>query len=389
MGLKRRTGTKNPPIFSSEFLIQNHADIVSCFAMFFVLGLLFQTSAPIASIFVVMHHNVTEALEPSDVVHYTYGRLDTCVVTFYFLIAIVMHAILQEYALDKLNRKLHLSKVKHSKFNESGQLFVFYLISLIWGGDIIIREGYLTNISKLWQDYPEAHSQMTFMFKFYFIIQLSYWLHCYPELYFQKIKKDEMKPRIIYTTLYLVFLTAAYCLNFTRIAICLSVLHYLVECVFHIARLLYFAEKAKAASYGFTIWNALFVLVRLGSITLSVLTFWYGLAQQGSTSIIDPASGNFNTQVIRINCLFAICLLQAWMMWNFINFHLKRMRERAAQIASSKKKALAKKEKKLKKDELKKASEDDVNELPEVDQNAKKDLRQRATVAASPKSKRH
>lgn len=101
------------------------------------------------------------------------------------------------------------------------------------------------------------------------------------------------------------------------------------------------------------VWNFLFVFVRLGSITLSVLTFWYGLALQPSTNQIDITSGNFNTQLIRINCLVAVCLLQAWMMWNFINFHLKRMRERAAQIASSKKKALAKKEKKMKKDECK------------------------------------
>ncbi|GFY58862.1 translocating chain-associated membrane protein 1 [Trichonephila inaurata madagascariensis] len=387
MPIKRRTGSKNPPIFSSEFLIQNHADIVSCLAMVFVIGLLFQVSAPLASVFVVMQHNVTEAVEPTDTVLYTYGRQDVCVISFYFLIAIVMHAILQEYALDKLNKKLHLSKMKHSKFNESGQLLVFYLISLIWGGDIVLREGYLWNISKLWQDYP--HNEMTFMFKFYFVVQLAYWLHCYPELYFQKVKKDEMKPRIIYTTLYLVFLSAAYVLNFTRVAICLSVLHYLVESVFHSARLLYFADKAKAASYGFTVWNSLFVFARLGSITLSVLTFWYGLALQQTTSVMDIASGNFNTQLIRINCLVSICLLQAWMMWNFINFHLKRMRERAALLASTKKKALAKKDKKLKKDELKKASEEDVNELPEVDQNTKKDLRSRTGVASSPKSKKH
>jgi len=64
------------------------------------------------------------------------------------------------------------------------------------------------------------------------------------------------------------------------------------------------------------------------------------------------------------------------------------MRERAAQIASSKKKAQAKKEKKQKKDELKKA-EDDVNELPEVDQNTKKDLRVRTSATTSPKSKKN
>lgn len=50
--------------------------------------------------------------------------------------------------------------------------------------------------------------------------------------------------------------------------------------------------------FSFKLWNVLFVLVRLGSITLSVLTFWYGLATSQSTQL-DVAIGNFNTQVIR------------------------------------------------------------------------------------------
>lgn len=35
---------KNPPILSHEFVIQNHADIVSCIAMVFVVGLMIQVS---------------------------------------------------------------------------------------------------------------------------------------------------------------------------------------------------------------------------------------------------------------------------------------------------------------------------------------------------------
>lgn len=42
MPLRRPTKTKNPPILSHEFVIQNHADIVSCVAMVFVVGLMFQ-----------------------------------------------------------------------------------------------------------------------------------------------------------------------------------------------------------------------------------------------------------------------------------------------------------------------------------------------------------
>jgi translocating chain-associated membrane protein 1 len=61
MGIKRRTGTtKSPPILSHEFVIANHADIVSCIAMIFVLCLLFQATAPIASLFVAIQHNITD-----------------------------------------------------------------------------------------------------------------------------------------------------------------------------------------------------------------------------------------------------------------------------------------------------------------------------------------
>jgi translocating chain-associated membrane protein 1 len=43
MALKgRKSSNKNAPILSHEFFIQNHADIVSCIAMVFVIGLMVQ-----------------------------------------------------------------------------------------------------------------------------------------------------------------------------------------------------------------------------------------------------------------------------------------------------------------------------------------------------------
>jgi len=181
--------------------------------------------------------------------------------------------------------------------------------------------------------------------------------------------------RITYASLYLIFLAAAYVFNFTRLALCLILIHYAVECVFHVARLLSFAEKSQVAQVAFTIYNGAFVVVRLGSIILSVLTFWYGLRLVDSDHI-DLQTGNFNTPALRINCLLSACLIQAWMMWNYINFHLKRIREHSQAL---KKKSGAKKEKKAAKlkDEVKKHSEEDVSELPEVDQNTKKELRAR------------
>ena len=49
----RRASTKNPPFLSHEFFIQNHADIVSCVAMIFVIGLLFQVINLIVCVIIV------------------------------------------------------------------------------------------------------------------------------------------------------------------------------------------------------------------------------------------------------------------------------------------------------------------------------------------------
>ncbi|KAK2113862.1 hypothetical protein P7K49_008128 [Saguinus oedipus] len=68
----------------------------------------------------------------SETVHYHYGPKDLVTILFYIFITIILHAVVQEYILDKISKRLHLSKVKHSKFNESGQLVVFHLTSVIW-----------------------------------------------------------------------------------------------------------------------------------------------------------------------------------------------------------------------------------------------------------------
>ncbi|KAF3835883.1 hypothetical protein F7725_028441 [Dissostichus mawsoni] len=219
MGIRKKT-TKTPPVLSHEFVIQNHADIVSCVAMVFLLGLMFEVTSKFAVLFITVQYNVT-------------------------------------ISTSKINRKKHFSKTKHSKFNESGQLSAFYLFSSGWGASILMSENLLSNPVSLWEGYP--HTLMPFQMKFYFICQLGYWLHALPELYFQKTKKV---------------------LN--RLALVLLVLHYVVELLFHMSRL----------NQGF-----------------------------------DLSAGNFNVIFVRITVLAAICLTQAFMMWKFINFQLRRWRE--------------------------------------------------------------
>lgn len=105
---KRPGSSKSVPYLSHEFVIQNHADIVTCVCMVFVVGLMFQTSSSFASTFIAPKHNVTVVDEaqqqqqqtPTPPILYTYGLKDLCLIFFYMLSAIIFHAVIQEYILD-------------------------------------------------------------------------------------------------------------------------------------------------------------------------------------------------------------------------------------------------------------------------------------------------
>ncbi|XP_077404699.1 translocating chain-associated membrane protein 1-like 1 isoform X1 [Vanacampus margaritifer] len=334
MGFRKKN--KSPPVLSHEFVIQNHADMVSCLAMIILLGLMFEVTAKFAIMFITVQYNVTQVLdEKNDPVNfYHYGPKDVATMFFYLLIVVILHALIQEYILDKMNRRLHLSKTKHSKFNESGQLAAFYLFSFIWGCSILTAEDFAKNPTFLWEGYPHTH--MVFQVKFFYICQIAYWLHALPELYFQKVRKEDIPRQLYYICLYVVHITGAYILNLHRLGVVLLVPHYLVELLFHASRLFYFSDENKQK--GFTLWALLFVIARLLTLTLSVLTFGFGLPRTENQGF-SLVEGNFNVLTIRMACLAAICLTQAWMMWKFINFQLKKWREHSQNQASKKKTA--------------------------------------------------
>ncbi|CAL8073554.1 unnamed protein product [Orchesella dallaii] len=351
MAVKGRRGTsKNPPILSHEFIIQNHADIVACIAMLFVVGLIFQITSPVASMFIALNHNTTRNITSPpftyDEILYTVGWKDSCAVFFYTLISIVVHALVQEYALDKVTRKLHLSKIRHSKFNDSGQLLAFALVSTLWGINIILRENYLSHISSLWEGYP--HVEMTFILKFYMLTQISYWLHWIPEIYFLRMKRDEIPQKLTTSALYIAVVAFAYLTNLARIGTVLLVLHFIPQVLLSLGKLCHFAEKEQAATWLFRAGNVVFILARFLSVIFAVLTFWFGL---------EP----FASQALRTLGLGFVGGLQSYLLFQFCIFHVKRIRSASAAAAIP-----PKSPKKLKK------AAKEISDLPEVDQNTKK-----------------
>uniref|UniRef100_A0A2M3YZ95 Protein transporter n=1 Tax=Anopheles braziliensis TaxID=58242 RepID=A0A2M3YZ95_9DIPT len=351
-GMGRKSSNKNPPFFSHEFIIQNHADIVSCFAMIFVVGIMLQPTQSLASTFIALRHNVSGAdptqENPMGVQYlYTSGWKDACAVFFYTLICIIMHAVLQEYALDKISKKLHLSKFKLSRFNESGQLVVFYAMSFLWGLDLIVREQYFGNLQRLWEGYPEH--PMIFLHKLFFIIQLAYYAHMLPELYFQKVKRDEQKPKIQHALGGLFVIGTAYFLGFQRIALVLLTLHYFCEFISHSFQLINIFDKEEKFVKLRLIHNVLFILTRFATMVLAFLTLFYSIDNITQT-----------TRALMLSMVFG---LQGYLIFDFISNVLRTKRESSSE-ERTKVTVGANKTEKPKKQKKKES------DLPEADQNS-------------------
>lgn len=339
---KKRSSSKNPNYFSHEFIIQNHGDIVTCFFMVFIVGLMFQVTTPLASMFVTPKYNITELNQTDTPILYMYGWQDITLTLFYSLACIIFHAVIQEYVLDKIIKKFKLSKTRTTKFNESGQLIVFLIISLVWLVNVFLDEGYFQSFSHFWSSYP--HIALRFWTKMFIILQMSYWLHTFPELYFQKVKREDMQPKITTALVYLFVFISLYVLNITRVGLALVFIDYLTSSFHHISRLILFTGKIKLAKTIFRLFNIVFVIGRLLTVSLSILVFWFGLSTN-SVDRINIEEGNFNTSLTRLTCLVTIIGLQTWMMWNFILFHIQKRRENIISRSSFKANKLANKSK--------------------------------------------
>ncbi|KAM5255656.1 translocating chain-associated membrane protein 1-like 1 [Ctenodactylus gundi] len=336
MGLRKK-GTKNPPVLSHEFILQNHADMVSCVGMFFVLGLMFEGTAEVSIVFLTLQHSAVVPAggdpAPGSKTLYYYGVKDLATVFFYMLVAIIVHATIQEYVLDKISRRLQFTKAKQSRLNESGQLSVFYIASCIWGSFILISENCLADPTLLWGTH--SHNMMTFQMKFFYISQLAYWFHGFPELYFQKIKKQDVPGQLIYIGLHLFHISGAYLLYLNHLGLLLLVLHYFVELLSHVCGLFYFSDEKYQK--GVSLWAFVFISGRLVILIVSIVTVGFHLAGS-QTQSTDAISGNVNVLAAKIAVLSSSCSIQAYITWTLITVRLQRWAEDSSVQASSSKK---------------------------------------------------
>lgn len=219
-------------------------------------------------------------------------------------------------------------------------------MSCVWGFDVIIREGYLYQITLLWDQFPQH--PMIFLHKLFFIIQLAYYFHMLPELYFQKVKKEDQQPKIIHAITSFSIIALAYFFNFQRITLVLLTLHYANEVVAHVFQLIDIFDRDEKLAKLHLINKAVFMLTRFGTMVLAMLTLYYGIESSLTTGV----------------ALAGVFLLQSYLIFQFISNMLRTSREKLAEKHSAKRRVPKPLGDKSKKDRKKES------DLPEADQNS-------------------
>ncbi|XP_068197868.1 translocating chain-associated membrane protein 2 isoform X3 [Antennarius striatus] len=319
---------------------------VSCFT---------NATAKTAILFIQPQYNVTTLTPEGEATFYQYGWKDGATIVFYFFIAIILHAVVQEYLLDKINRRLHLSKSKNTKFNESGQLCVFHLVSSVWSCYVLLTvpgEVFLPHSAGLLAprlarallpestqggDFPPApvHLSVSAAHLCSLFIKVSV----------------EQKGLMGNQETVLECMTRSSVLSFSmsRVGLVLLFLQYVSELGFHTARMFYFIDENHQKM--FDMWAVSFVFTRMVTLTLMFLAVGFGLARSENQEL-DLETGNFNTVLIRMTVLLLVCLTQSWLLWKFIRFQLRRWREFRHEQAVRKKAAAKPALRPLKRDSL-------------------------------------
>lgn len=352
--------TKSPPILSHEFVIQNHADIVSGILCVCLIGFFFEPLKGFSELFGVQYkveHNKTSEGESDEVVEdstegptvYGRGMLDLCNLFAQTCLWIIIQAIIQEFFLEKLVKKFHLSKTKHSRFTEAFQVFTWSLFAVLYGTKVfIINNGYLSKLSEIWESYPE--NTMDWESKTFMIFQMAMWVMMYSQLYFMKTRNEEMEYRIKFYSIHLIFIATAYTLHHWRLCILLMNLHYFTQVVGKLAKMCDYADNKSAYNTLSSVWCVMFPFTRVVTALSSLYVFMIKLASSEHQGF-NWSQGLANTSTTRLVCCLSVCLLQVWMLLQFINMQNRRKRE-AEKIRQMEKKAAQqlKESKKTKKD---------------------------------------
>ncbi|KAL5249645.1 hypothetical protein ACHWQZ_G018490 [Mnemiopsis leidyi] len=320
---------KDPPIFSQEYLLQNQADLISSLCLVIMSGLLFKATRALSAKFCMVQHNTTNLTDPDEKAMYAVGRADICMSLFYSLLFIAIHAVENEYFWEKIGRRLHLSKTRMSEFMDQGSTMPFHIAIVAGAIYVFVQEDMVYNLTSIWEHTPA--DSMPMLIKFYWILIIAFVLHQYPEMYFMRVKNEDMPDKIIGYTAYLIPILGAYLTGLVYPATIILVIHCGTEVLKALSDVVGCSGNEDMAQPLYRIWSVAFILARNAIAAISVVTFF---KLRGKTP--DEIS-----QLRFIACTLVLLILlglQLYLGWKFVQTVLS-WRHQAKEVALAQKKA--------------------------------------------------
>jgi len=263
---------KDPSIFSQEYFLQNQADLMSSLCLIIMSGLLFKPTRALSAKFCFVQHNTTNLTDPEIKPMYQVGRADVLVTVFYSLLCIAVHAVENEYFWEKIARRLRLSKTRLSEFMSLGSTLPYHIAIVIGAFYVMKEEGLLLDPMALLTTVPAV--EMPMLMKFYWLLILSFALHQYPEMYFMRVKNEEMPNKIIGYTAFIVPMTAAYITGLVYPGTLVLIIHCLIEILNAVATVMDCVGKQELAQPFYKMWSVGFIPARATITGLCALTFF-------------------------------------------------------------------------------------------------------------------
>lgn len=279
--------------------------------------------------FCMVQHNTTNLTDPDTKPLYSVGRADVCMVLFYSLMCIAVHAVENEYFWEKIGRRLHLSKTRMSDFMAQGSTMPFHLAIVIGAGYVFVQENVLLNIGNIWELTPT--DEMPMLLKFYWLLVTAFVLHQFPEMYFMRVKSEEMPDRIIGYTAYIIPIIGAYLTGLVYPATIVLAIHCLTEVLKALSDVVESSGQEEFSKPLYRLWSVAFIIARNAIAVLTVVTFFK----------LRSKTPEHISQLRFISCTAVLLLLlamQLYLGWKFVQTVLN-WRHQAKEVELAQKKA--------------------------------------------------
>jgi len=260
--MPRKFGQKkkndNPPILSHDFVIINHGDIFATLLLLVFAGSISQFNISSLCNTLLFLNNEANTTNPRE--FFTKSSFDYVQSLFYVTVMIVVHCIYQEYFIDKVIKKLKNSTPqKRQSTNEAFLLFLWHAFNASWVASIMFsKSSSNSSFSEAFNFSGYPHDKLLpYSVKFFFILQLSHWLHTLPELYLSRATKHQYKPAFKSCFIYCTLFCISYELYLWKLTLVLTLFDSLPKSFFHLARLFKYYEAPEPAQFLFKIWTIL------------------------------------------------------------------------------------------------------------------------------------